>query len=222
MTKIFDFIKNNSKLAIIIGLFIVAFISLIVNIVYAPNGFMPFVAEGLSTLFLLALYVLPAVLLLLKKEKEAKLFLIVLLTIWIFQNTVNYLGMGALISGNNATRILYGIFAFIEGLLFGTCLVFFILMKLLNLKLDKLLNLMLIIAAGCFFLVFVFELVMFIDNGAGWPSYFNMISETLIMPYVVISSLVYLNGDTEPVKEDENDEPIEEETTKAEEKEEKL
>lgn len=183
---------------------------------------MPFVAEGLSTLFLLALYVLPAVLLLLKREEEAKFFLIALLTIWVFQRTVNYLELGTLISGNNVTSILYGIFAFIEGLLFATCLVFFILMKLLNLKLDKLLNLMLIIAAGCFFLVFVFELVMFIDNGYGWPSYFNLIAETLVMPYVVISSLVYLNGDTEPVKEDEKDEPIEEETTEAEEEEEKL
>lgn len=156
MTKIFDFIKKNSKLAIIIGLFTVAFISLIVNIVYAPNGFMPFVAEGLSTLFLLALYVLPAVLLLLKREEEAKFFLIALLTIWVFQNTLNYLQSGALISGNGATRILFGIFAFIEGLLLAICLVFFILMKLFNLKLDKLLNIMLMIALGAFFLVFLF------------------------------------------------------------------
>lgn len=63
---------------------------------------------------------------------------------------------------------------------------------------------------------------MFIDHGNVWASYFNLIAETLIMPYVVTSSLVYLNGDTEPVKEDEKDEPIKEETTGVEEEEEKL
>ena len=198
MTKVYDFFKKICKPTIIIGLLVVAFLNLVIGSVNSPGNFMPFVANGFNVLFYACLFALPAVFLLLKKDEVAKLFLIILLSFLLINLTMNYIQTGSFIrSGYGATVILYGIFAFLEGLLLLSCIVFFILVKAFNLKLEKVLNLLIIISTLFFFLVFIMELVMYIVEGAGWTAYIDLIENTLMLPFIMVSICVYLDGSSE-------------------------
>ena len=117
--------------------------------------------------------------------------------------------------GYGTAVILLGIFAFIEGLLFFTCVVFFVLNKAFGINLNKLLNLFIMIATAFFFLVFVFTLVELITYENGWTSYFNAFIDTLFMPFIIVCSLVLLTdskntGSKEEDTSEEKEEPKEE------------
>ncbi len=211
MQNIYDSVKKIARPVVMIGLLVVAVLDFILGSVNSPGSFMPFVANGFTLLFVLALYAIPAVLLLLKKDNEAKIFLLILVAFWVVQACINYLGLGRLIEDNYGTSlILYGIFAFIEGLLLLTCVVFFVLNKAFGINLNKLLNLFIMIALLFFVLVFVFNLVELITYESGWTGYFNAFIDTLFMPFIITCSLILLSDSKcESKKEETNDEKVE-------------
>lgn len=216
MQKIYDLVKKIARPTVMIGLLVVAVLNFILGSVNSPGSFMPFVANGFTLLFVLALYAIPAVLLLLKKDEEVKIFLFILVAFWVVQASINYLSSGMLIEDGYGTAvILLGIFAFIEGLLLLTCVVFFVLNKAFGINLNKLLNLFIMIATAFFFLVFVFTLVELITYENGWTSYFNAFIDTLFMPFIIVCSLVLLTdskntGSKEEDTSEEKEEPKEE------------
>ena len=208
MQKIYDLVKKIARPTVMIGLLVVAVLNFILGSVNSPGSFMPFVANGFTLLFVLALYAIPAVLLLLKKDEEAKIFLFILVAFWVVQASINYLSSGMLIEDGYGTAvILLGIFAFIE--------VLFVLNKAFGINLNKLLNLFIMIATAFFFLVFVFTLVELITYENGWTSYFNAFIDTLFMPFIIVCSLVLLTdskntGSKEEDTSEEKEEPKEE------------
>ena len=207
MEKVFDFLKKISKLAIIIGLFFLALITLVSSISNAPDRFFPFMATSFSGILVAAIYALPAVFLLLKKDDTAKLFLIIALVFLAITNTTTYLGHGILISDiYNTTTILYGIFAFIEGLLLLACLVFFVFVKGFGLKLEKIWNLIITAATAFFVLVFIFGFVRVIDQGSGFDGFLSIFEDTLVVPFVMLLIAVYLSDNKKKIEHQETQE----------------
>ena len=192
MTKLFNLFKNISKLVVIIGLLVVAGVYLVLG---AAGGFgdrfFSFLSDGFALLFLVCLYAVPAVLLLLKKDDAAKLFLFALLAYVIINWIGNYVGIGYLINSNYpAMTVVYGVFCFLHGLLLLTCAVFFVLCKGFGLKLYKLLNLLVLIALGFFVVVFLVTFIAYIVNDVGWVSIVQSIFDVLALPFVVFCALL--------------------------------
>ena len=211
MTKLFNLFKNISRLVVIIGLLVLAGVYLVLG---AAGGFgdrfFSFLSEGFTLLFLVCLYALPAVLLLLKKDDAAKLFLFALLAYVVIDWILNYASVGYLINSNYpAMTVVYGVFCFLHGLLLLTCAVFFVLCKGFGLKLYKLLNLLVLIALGFFVVVFLVTFIAYIVNDAGWVSIVESIFDVLALPFVVFCALLPYQDAKEKDKSSE-DKPAEE------------
>ena len=222
MTKIFNLFKNISRLVVIIGLLVIAGVYLVLGTLGFGDRFFSFMSDGFSLLFLVCLYALPAVLLLLKKDDVAKFFLFVLLAHVIINWIGNYVGSGYLINSNySAMTVVYGVFSFLHGLLLLTCAVFFVLCKAFNLKLYKLLNILVLAALGFFAVVFLVTFITYIVNDYGWVSIVQSIFEVLLLPFVVFCALLpYQDAKVEEqAKEEKKEEaPAEEEHPAEEEK----
>ena len=191
MTKLFNLFKNISRLVVIIGLLVLAGVYLVLGVTGFGDRFFSFLSDGFSLLFLVCLYALPAVLLLLKKDDAAKLFLFALLAYVIINWIGNYVGIGYLINSNYpAMTVVYGVFCFLHGLLLLTCAVFFVLCKGFGLKLYKLLNLLVLIALGFFVVVFLVTFIAYIVNDVGWVSIVQSIFDVLALPFVVFCALL--------------------------------
>ncbi|MCR5422770.1 MAG: hypothetical protein K6E74_03955 [Bacilli bacterium] len=212
MTKLFNLFKNISRLVVIIGLLVIAGVYLVLGVTGFGDRFFSFISDGFSLLFLVCLYALPAVLLLLKKDDVAKFFLFVLLAYVIINWIGNYVGVGYMINSNYpAMTVVYGVFCFLHGLLLLTCAVFFVLCKAFNLKLYKILNLLVVIALGFFVVVFLVTFITYIVNDAGWVSIVQSIFEVLLLPFVVFCALLpYQDAKVEEKQAEEKKEEKEE------------
>ena len=214
MEKIYNSIKKISKLCIIIGLSFALLISLVVGVLAEDDEFIPFLANSLSSLVLIALYALPIIFLIMKnKEKEAKFFLTILITYFLISSCTNLIA-GGYSAGQYFSTIdqIYGVFSFITGLALLACLVLFILAKIFNLKVYKILNILVLIQLCLFFIFFVVTIIRNIDLGSEWIAYFNAISSTLVLPYTFVCVVIYLSDDT-PIVESSKKESTKDETS---------
>ena len=207
MEKIYNSIKKISKLCIIIGLAFALLMSLIFGVLGADKEFIPFLADSFSSLLFIALYALPIVFLLMKnKEKEAKFFLIILLITWLINTCSNLISGGYSVGQyySNMAKV-YGVFSFITGLAFLACLVLFVLAKIFNLKVYKVLNILVLVQSGLFFIFFIVTIIRNIDYNSDWSSYFSAINSTLVLPFTYVCIMIYLNDDR-PVEDKTSDE----------------
>ena len=210
MEKIYNSIKKISRLVVIIGLLVLAGFTLIFGALDLSERFFGFVADGLTSLLSVCLYALPAVLLLMKKDEEAKFFMFVLLSIQIVGMVSNYITRGWNIrSGAEAMTIIYALVYFLQGLLLLTCVVFFVLFKAFKINLNKILNLLVTIALGFFAVLFLVSLIAYIVWKSDWTSFFGLFTDLLILPFVIFCALIsYQDVEVkEEVKEDKKEEP---------------
>ena len=216
MEKIYNSIKKISRLVVIIGLLVLAGFTLIFGALDLSERFFGFVADGLTSLLSVCLYALPAVLLLMKKDEEAKFFMFVLLSIQIVGMVSNYITRGWNIrSGAEAMTIIYALVYFLQGLLLLTCLVFFVLFKAFKINLNKILNLLVTIALGFFAVLFLVSLIAYIVWKSDWTSFFGLFTDLLILPFVIFCALISYQDAKEKDKSSEDksseDKPAEEE-----------
>ena len=194
MDKIYNFLNKIAKLVIIIGLFFACFVYIIVYNAGSPNNFFPFVANGMELVLMVLLYGLPPVLILLKgRENEGRIFLIIVMAYWLIDMCFALLASGALVNTYSAAiSKVYGVFAFIGGCLLFTCFVFFVLMRLFNLKLYPVLNILVLTMVCYFFIVFIVGLIRYIINDYNWESYLTLILNYLVLPFVFLCSGAFL------------------------------
>lgn len=220
MTKLFNLFKNISRLVVIIGLLVMAGVYLVLGVTGFGDRFFSFMSDGFYLLFRVCLYALPAVLLLLKKDDVAKFFLFVLLAYVIINWIGGYVDSGYMINDYYpAMTVVYGVFRFLHGLLLLTCAVFFVLCKAFNLKLYKLLNILVLASLGFFVVVFLVTFITYIVNDYGWVSVVSSIFDVLVLPFVVFCALLpYQNAKVEEqAKEEKKEEASAEEEQPAEE-----
>lgn len=202
MDKLFNVFKKLSRPVIIFGLLGIAAIYLILGAVSSPDKFFPFISNGLDLLFIVCLYALPAILYLLKKDDVAKFFLFVLFAYYLVLLCRNSLELGSLINKNYATiSIIYGVFGFIHGLLILACIVFFVLYKAFNINLLKILNLLVVITVAYFFIMFIVTLIRYIEFDADWTSYFSLLLDDFVMPFICLCAFCSFQEGKEPKEE---------------------
>ena len=205
MEKIFNFFKNVTHLLIIIAL---VALSVFYSITYnagAPTRFVAFLANAISYIFILAIFITSLILIVFKKDKQANMILYVYSMYYLITYTLNYLNAGYLArQGANGSAFVYGLFYFLGGLLLLAIIVFLALIKVFNFKFEKILDLLVLIMLGFYVVLFIVGLIRYIKIEAGWSAYFTLIAETLIMPILLVS--LYIEARPEPKKEEVKEE----------------
>ena len=214
MEKLIQSFKKISRLLVIICLLVYAGFLFIFNIIGIDGELFPVLAGLLDMLFVVALFALPAVLLLMKKDNEAKFVFLILAAYWILNLIENFIAQGAGINKyNQAMNVVVDIFELILGLALATVLVLYILTKVFNLKLFKIARLILFVSLACFALVFILKFIDCIIDKDPWTDYLNALVVLLALPLGMISGIFYWLDEEqpeEPKKEENKEEPKEE------------
>lgn len=195
MDKLIDIFKKIARLLVIILLLVLAGIQLIALIDDLSNGgpFMGILSSITINLLLVLLYATPAVLLLLKKDSEAKIALSFLLGYLFITAVIDLIGFGVLINQNApALTVIYSVVSFILGLAYGFVLICFLLEKLFKIKLMKLGFLVLVASLVLIFILIILEIVLAIDQGWTFTMYLQNFSANIIIPLVMLFGLMLL------------------------------
>ena len=195
MDKLIDIFKKIARLLVIILLLVLAGIQLIALIDDLSNGgpFMGILSSITIKLLLVLLYATPAVLLLLKKDSEAKIALSFLLGYLFITAVIDLIGFGVLINQNApALTVIYSVVSFILGLAYGFVLICFLLEKLFKIKLMKLGFLVLVASLVLIFILIILEIVLAIDQGWTFTMYLQNFSANIIIPLVMLFGLMLL------------------------------
>ncbi len=198
MDKLVSTFKKIARLLSIILLLVLAVLQLIqlINALSAGGSFMGVVSSITIDLLLVLLFATPAILLLLKKDTEAKIALSFLLGYLFISAVINLVSYGVLIDGNApALRVIYAVISFILGLAYGFVLICFLLEKIFKLKLMKLGFLVLVFSLALIALLIIFEIVVAIDEGWTFAGYLNNFAYDIVIPLVMVFGLMLLDED---------------------------
>ena len=164
------------------------------------NFFSSFAGILLGLLGLGVLCVVP-VLILLKKEGQAKIVFYILAGYWLISSILSEVGMASLTEWEETTSTLYGIFAFIFGLSLIALLAFIVLVVVLKKPLYKVILSFILIGVIAFaVIVFIFAMIFYGKGEAGWYSFVDAIASYLIAPAAVGFGLLFYNGVPEEIK----------------------
>lgn len=192
MDKLFELFKKVARLLTIIGLFTAAGYVFLSYVMAIGGGFLPVITEIILMVVLVALYALPAVLLLLKKEAEAKFAFGILVAYWFVENMINYTASGTGINSyNQGMNIAVDVFELILGLTLLVVYALFMLTKILKLKFFWLLRIILLCSLALFVLVFIMNFIDCIVDEDPWLSYIGTLVFDCIFPVGAIAGLFY-------------------------------
>lgn len=198
MDKIVSIFKKVARLVSIILLLVLAvleFVTLIGDL-SGGNTFMGVISSLTVHLLLALLFGAPAILLLVKKDKEALITLSFLLGYLFISCVIRLIGYGEMIDKNApASIVVYAIASFILGIAYGFVLILFLLEKVFGMKLMKLGFLVLIFGLGLIFILIILEIIMAIDLDLTFVGYLNEFSSAIVIPLVMVFGLMLLEGD---------------------------
>ena len=144
-------------------------------------------------LLLTLLYAAPAILLLVKKDKEALITLSFLMGYLFISAVLNLLSYGELIrDGVDALYVIYGIVAFTLGLAYAFVLICFLLEKVFGLKLMKLGFIVLVFSLALLLVLLILQVIMAIKNDS-FDWFLNNFQYGIIVPLVMIFGLMLLD-----------------------------
>ena len=195
MEKLISVFKKIARLLTVILLLVLAALQLVALIDDLSNGgpFMGVLSSITINLLLVLLYATPAILLLLKKDNEARVALSFILGYLFIRTVIDLIGFGVLINQNaEALVVIYSIVSFILGLAYGFVLICFLLEKIFKIKLMKLGFLVLVASLVLIFILIILEIVLAIDAGWTFPMYLQNFSANIIIPLVMLFGLMLL------------------------------
>ena len=192
MDNLINGFKKVARLILIIGLFVAAGFTLVGYLVGLGGGFFPVVTQLLLMSILVAFYSITAVLLLLKKDKEAKLAFIVVVSYWFIDTMVGLISAGVgIYSDNQAMNVVVDIFELILGLTLLGVLVMVILTKLFGMNFMAIARIILLCSLVLFFLVFVFNMIDNIVDEDGFMAILQSLIFCYVVPAAMIAGLFY-------------------------------
>ena len=197
MEKLVSIFKKIAKLVTIILLLVLSVLQFIdfVSAFGSGEPFMSVIAMITQSLLLALLFGAPAILLLVKKEKEAKITLSFLLGYLFLQTVLSLIGHGGLIAdGVPALTIIYAIVAFTLGLGYAFVLICFLLEKVFGIKLMKLGFLVLVVGLALVFILLVLQVIMAIKDDWGFGGFLNQFMAAIITPLLMVFGLMLLEG----------------------------
>ena len=147
-------------------------------------------------LLLVLLFAAPAILLLVKKEKEAMITLGFLIGYLFITAVIRLIGYGVAINGDlPAVTVIYATVSFILGLAYGVVLIFFLLSKVFGFNLMKLSFIILIFGLALIVILIILEIVMAADQNWTFGMYVEEFSRAIVIPALMVFSLMLLEGD---------------------------
>ena len=198
MDKLVSIFRKIAWLLTIILLLVLAvleFISLI-NALDGNPGFMGAVSSITIHLLLMLLFAAPAILLLVKKDKEAMITLGFLIGYLFITAVTRLIGYGVAIRDNvPAITVIYAVVSFTLGLAYGVVLIFFLLSKVFGLKLMKLSYLILIFGLALIVILIILEIIMAADQNWTFAMYVSEFATAIVIPAAMVFSLMLLEGD---------------------------
>lgn len=199
MDKLVSVFKKVARLLTIILLLVLAALELValINALRAGGSFMGIVASLTIHLLLTLLYGAPAILLLVKKDREALITLSFLIGYLFISAVVTLLNRGQLIAQNvPALTIIYAIVNFMLGLAYAFVLICFLLQKVFGLKLMKIGFIVLVFSLVLIFIIFILEIVMAIQNNMTFAGYISEFTSVIVIPLVMVFGLMVLDEDS--------------------------
>ena len=193
MDKLVSIFKKVARLLTIILLLVLAAFELVALVGSFGDGFMGAITGITMHLLLTLLYAAPAILLLVKKDKEALITLSFLMGYLFITAVVNLIAHGELIrDGVDALYVIYGIVGFSLGLAYAFVLICFLLEKVFGLKLMKLGFIVLVFSLALLFVLLILQVIMAIKNDS-FDWFLNNFQVGIIVPLVMIFGLMLLD-----------------------------
>lgn len=191
--RVIGILKNLSKMMTIILFSVVALCDLLMYAGGFPNGFFPVIGQLLEMMVILALDLVVVFLLLIKKNKYAKIaFYFVFAYNFINLMISGFEDAGGIVNNVNALLIIFRIFTFISSLAAVASIVLYIIGRIKNNEL--LVNIAFLMIASIFVLLFSAVVLIYIYygiNGIGWTSWFYRMSNCLILPAALFFGFLY-------------------------------
>ena len=197
MDKLVESFRKAARLVVVICLFILAAFQIVA--LFNDLGqavFMMNVYVVLRTVLLLLLYLVPAILLAVKKDKEGLITLSFLLGYLVLSTALNFLSTANFISSNfEALVVIRAIFWFILGVLFAVAIIFLLIDKGFGTKLMKLGNVLLVVSLIVMFVAIIIDLICtIVSENQSFGAFFNRLALELISPLIIVFGLI-LVGD---------------------------
>ena len=189
-----NLVKNFKKVArivVVICLFVLAAFEIVALVSEIGGGFFPSFVRILKTFLMLLMYLVPAILLAVKKDKEGFVVLSFLLGYLVIAKTLSFLSYGGLINKNlEALDIIRLIIFLVLGVLLALALICVYLNLGFKLNSMKLGNLLLVISLLIVFVCLIFNVVYMIVKDASFKDVLNSMLDILITPLIVVFGLM--------------------------------
>ncbi|MBO7078544.1 MAG: hypothetical protein J6W64_01880 [Bacilli bacterium] len=189
-----NLVKNFKKVArivVVICLFVLAAFEIVALVSEIGGGFFPSFVRILKTFLMLLMYLVPAILLAVKKDKEGFVVLSFLLGYLVIAKTLSFLSYGGLINKNlEALDIIRLIIFLVLGVLLALALICVYLNLGFKLNSMKLGNLLLVISLLIVFVCLIFNVVYMIVKDASFKDILNSMLDVLITPLIVVFGLM--------------------------------
>ena len=196
MDNLVNGFKKIARLIVVICLFVLAALEIIALINEIGGGFFQSFYNILKTFLLLLMYLVPAILLAVKKDKEGFVVLSFLLGYLVIGNTLGFLAQAALIrDGLEAFPLIRLIVLFVLGVLLAIVLICFYLSKGFKLNTMKLGNVLLVFTFMFILVCTIINIIYFIVEGIEFKVMFMNTLNNLIGPLIVVFGLL-LVGDS--------------------------
>lgn len=195
MSKTIESFKKVARIIVVICLFVLAAFQIINLINIIGSTFFADLVLVLRAVLMMLVYLVPAILLAVKKDKEGFVVLSFLLGYLLLARTISFISMAAGLDIKNleALDIIRMVVFFILGIFLALVLVCFLLDKGFKLHAMKLGNILLVISMIIILICAVVEVIVYIVNDVSFAVALQDVGTSLLEPLVAIFGLILVS-----------------------------
>ena len=195
MSKTIESFKKVARIIVVICLFVLAAFQIINLINIIGSTFFADLVLVLRAILMSLVFLVPAILLAVKKDKEGFVVLSFLLGYLLLSKTISFISMAAGLDIKNleALDIIRMVIFFILGIFLALVLVCFLLDKGFKLHAMKLGNILLVISMIIILICAVVEVIVYIVNDVSFAVALQDVGTSLLEPLVAIFGLILVS-----------------------------
>ena len=195
MSKTIESFKKVARIIVVICLFVLAAFQIINLINIIGSTFFADLVLVLRAVLMMLVYLVPAILLAVKKDKEGFVVLSFLLGYLLLSKTISFISMAAGLDIKNleALDIIRMVIFFILGIFLALVLVCFLLDKGFKLHAMKLGNILLVISMIIILICAIVEVIVYIVNDISFAVALQDVGTSLLEPLVAIFGLILVS-----------------------------
>ena len=195
MSKTIESFKKIARIIVVICLFVLAAFQIINLINIIGSTFFADLVLVLRAILMSLVFLVPAILLAVKKDKEGMVVLSFLLGYLLLSKTISFISIAAGLDIKNleALEIIRMVIFFILGIFLALVLVCFLLDKGFKLHAMKLGNILLVISMIIILICAVVEVIVYIVNDVSFAVALQDVGTSLLEPLVAIFGLILVS-----------------------------